>query len=1114
MSRHPSFAIQLSLLVGAVLLVGIVAILQVSETGDTWNEQTAENTVGLAGLNTGTCPLQASLYGGKTQKYEVEGNTYVIRAVLQGQSAILTVNGASTPALGVGASATLPSGAHVKIKSIMNTWRDKRVTFCLTPPAGEPTPTTGITCPIDGVTFAPSNPDFLGLVGNELQIAIYYNASLPYLAQKYAEAGVRQVRIVATWEDIEPTPGTHNWYYTDKRINEMSVDGIDVVGILVGTPEWATSCPDNPSFRHCIAKNMNDYQTYVRDVVRRYGPSGTGQVRDWEIRVESNGNNGTPTKEDYVKELNAAYEVIKQEDPQARVWGPEVYFVVTSPGAYEWVDYVIANGHYDVFSIHQFHNVTTAYTHTKRVRELLDAAGQEDIPLAVSAMNSEYNTARTQEQQAKALKELYACVSSAGADYAMWFSGTEWPDVSDPNKFGIFDYDFTVPEHVRPKLAYYALKELGDSINGSGTPSTCGPGQQPLRYNAGAGALTWTTAGAYSPEGISSLWTSGEPGKCCDQGTQCAFPTGCQNDGAFMGNYSYVCASDQGQGVIFGCTDAATDRDGQKLLGNVAYCCSKYSADYNQGNAYFHALPGQRRFGLAALDEKREITRPDYDACTDGSDNDCDGFVDAQDPDCGDTDDVHQMPVACVPGGEPARVTQEFLGMGMKEAGPWLNTLTNTTYLEWMTQRLDDAGVRSTITGVGWSSSETQNNTFNWYNDPVIANLTLVGIRPIAAISNTPTWASSNPNSDKPGAYPPRNMDDWRDAVRQAVRHYGPAGKNQVKDWKIWNEPNGLEYWRGTREEFTALLNAGYDTIKQEDPTAKVWAPGVVYHENNKGSTGYNNPDAWVDHIIAHGKFDVLTIHMYYRDPVEMRDTIRRVRQKLDTAGKQGVPIAVTEFNIFDLGGPNCPYWNLTEAQQAQNLRRAYACVADGGAASAYWFTATDRPNTAANCPGGWVRSGVFTRSPVATKLSYDALREIGVALGTATAETPPPAPQPSTGTLTADPNPCVIAADSKRCSTTISWSTTDVAAPYVKILADDAFFACAQANVPGQKVSTTIGEYSAFALYSATSCESRERSGDAIAKLEVRGVPLSTDTAQKTSFTTTIARAAAEEKG
>ena len=338
-------------------------------------------------------------------------------------------------------------------------------------PGGAGTPDGPIVCPLDQKPFNPTNPDFLGLVGNELQIAVAREANLAYLAQKYVQAGTGHVRVMLDWREIEPQRGRLDWGYTDLRVSAIANAGIRTLGILGNNPLWAVSCNEPPvpqRWELCAVENLNDYRSFVREAVRHFGPQGTGQIRDWEIRIEANsvGDSGF-TMAQYVEELNAAYQVIHDEDPSARVWAPEVLFrrlTLENGTAYEWVDYVILNGNYDVFSIHHLYTLASAHEHTAAVRQRLDNAGQAGTPLAVTAMNipvSPGSPIKTEEDQARDLGDLYACVSSAGAEYAMWFAGTQWPDLNDTVN-GIFAYDFTVPDFVRPRQAYGKLQKLGN----------------------------------------------------------------------------------------------------------------------------------------------------------------------------------------------------------------------------------------------------------------------------------------------------------------------------------------------------------------------------------------------------------------------------------------------------------------------------------------------------------------------------------------------------------------------------------------------------------------------------------------------------------------------------
>lgn len=366
----------------------------------------------------------------------------------------------------------------------------------------------GVFCPANGAVFVSQNKDFMSLVGNELQIALFYGADLDYIADLYVQAGIKNVRIIIDWFGVEKTKGIYDWSSVDERIEVFSRKGINPVAILGTMPQWASSCPDDPSYQNCSVKSLSDWKRFVRAAAKRYGAKGTREVTDWEIRIESLPNKGLLSKEKYVGELNAAYNTIKSVDRKARVWGPEVAFVNSSSEEadnseqYAWVDYVIQKGKFDVFSIHHLANATpaTALAHTERVRERLDEAGRSKVPIAVSAVAIK-NPSGTQAAQAQNVRDMYACISAGGGAYAFWFAGTEWAhsveEIPNDTTYGVLDYDFSLATKVKPKVAYYALKELSDALRG--VPEIEDPTIELLTPNGGGTLkpgqfrkITWT----------------------------------------------------------------------------------------------------------------------------------------------------------------------------------------------------------------------------------------------------------------------------------------------------------------------------------------------------------------------------------------------------------------------------------------------------------------------------------------------------------------------------------------------------------------------------------------------------------------------------------------------
>ncbi len=359
------------------------------------------------------------------------------------------------------------------------------------------------TCPGDPEPADPTralDPQFLGMVANELMIPIAYHANLAFLAQQYRQAGVGHARVVIDWAAIEPhvpqgTQHRFDWGYTDLQVNAIARAGIRTLGIIANTPVWASTACSFPDHKECPAVPISNYENFVQAVVGRYGPAGTGQIRDWEIRIENKANNPSTqiSKETYVVELNAAFAVIKNLDPGALVWGPEIAFlpgIDQNASAHDWVDYVIDFGHLDVFSIHLFPNTDFsefALARTREVCQKLNCLDPDGIPLAVTAMAAvapngpEY----TGPMQAANLQNMYTCAWAGGARHAMWFSGTQWRqnvwEIPCDTVRGIFRYVNIVnptPEvpwtcqptmnsnsnRVVPKSAYWTLDALGDIV--------------------------------------------------------------------------------------------------------------------------------------------------------------------------------------------------------------------------------------------------------------------------------------------------------------------------------------------------------------------------------------------------------------------------------------------------------------------------------------------------------------------------------------------------------------------------------------------------------------------------------------------------------------------------
>ena len=137
---------------------------------------------------------------------------------------------------------------------------------------------------------------------------------------------------------------------------------------------------------------------------------------------------------------------------------------------------------------------------------------------------------------------------------------------------------------------------------------------------------------------------------------------------------------------------------------------------------------------------------------------------------------------------------------------------------------------------IDWAKLEKEKGVWNWkaldefmklareygYSEADIT-LNLMG---------TPRWASTRPDAtwiniciQEYKTVIPKQMEDWRNFIRAVMRRY-PG----VKKYELWNEPHLIGYscfWSDSVENFVALLKAGYETVKAENPEAIVHLGGI-----------------------------------------------------------------------------------------------------------------------------------------------------------------------------------------------------------------------------------------------------------------------------------------------
>jgi hypothetical protein len=215
-----------------------------------------------------------------------------------------------------------------------------------TRPAGEPVsipdtvmitkaiPTSVVELKHGGSThLAPDSPFGMGIYLGQR----WSTAEQEVPARIAQDIGVKWMRDEFNWGGLEPEKGNWNWERFDHSVDTATRHGISIFGLLCYWAPWA---------KPHTQEGIGDYCNYVRTVVGRY----KDRIKYWEIWNEPNIGFWTGTTEQYAALLSAAYDAVKQADPDAKVIG-----CCTAGTDLRFIEKVLQCGDYDKFDILSIH---------------------------------------------------------------------------------------------------------------------------------------------------------------------------------------------------------------------------------------------------------------------------------------------------------------------------------------------------------------------------------------------------------------------------------------------------------------------------------------------------------------------------------------------------------------------------------------------------------------------------------------------------------------------------------------------------------------------------------------------------------------------------------------
>jgi hypothetical protein len=214
-----------------------------------------------------------------------------------------------------------------------------------------------------------------------------------------AKTGVESARTVVSWARTQPTAdGPLDFTEADSNVKLASQHGIVLLPVVLYTPGWAARDATSPG---PVAANPADYASFMRQLVQRYGPSGTfwaqnpnvpkRPIRDWQIWNEMHfdiywdvpGDDKTTWAREYAALLRETTPAIKAADPGARV-------VLGGLADFSWENLQLlyqhgAKGFFDVAALHIFTSRPDyVIDGALRMRGVLKRNGDSKMPLWVT----------------------------------------------------------------------------------------------------------------------------------------------------------------------------------------------------------------------------------------------------------------------------------------------------------------------------------------------------------------------------------------------------------------------------------------------------------------------------------------------------------------------------------------------------------------------------------------------------------------------------------------------------------------------------------------------------------------------------------------------------------
>ena len=351
-----------------------------------------------------------------------------------------------------------------------------------------------------------------------------------YNPDRAAQAGVQWERLIFPWSLIQKD-GPASWgdgYFTDQQITQEAARSIQVVGLAMYTPQWASSNPQAPRPSNVPANlylAFDDPNNYWGQFMFKLAKRYAGQIDTWVVWNEPDMYSDTVAYTwdgsvgDMYQLVKVASQAVKKANPDARIALPGMtYWWDKEGGRPSYLARLLqvaaqdptaaAHGDYfDIVILHQYSNPLNIYAAARVFQRTLSLFGLErpiwigesNVVPADDPMNPIGPAFHaTMDQQASYIIQAFALARAAGAERMSIYKLMDEAREGSAELYGLVRNDGT------PRPAYTAYQtavrymsrptSVSYTWDGASEPPTDDQISQLLQSNAKRTQWLWPAA--------------------------------------------------------------------------------------------------------------------------------------------------------------------------------------------------------------------------------------------------------------------------------------------------------------------------------------------------------------------------------------------------------------------------------------------------------------------------------------------------------------------------------------------------------------------------------------------------------------------------------------------